>query len=238
MGGKHMPTLQELFENDFGAGSVKTASDASALEPSLEKLATELGLFGEVGAVKTAAEAYEGKETKEEEEKEEKAEEKKASIGSLFDNLFPSEEPVGTVKTAEEEKTAAYEEALGSRSYEHFHSRLNARIEKMASTLGTTGSVHEGTEAPQAFPTNHADRAAGGQAINTDPEITDEVKRLTTNVQLAIMSKRLRASTKLKSKSWKKCMLTAMKSLLLHLLTKSTTWIKLLAKRKKTKKTR
>jgi len=182
-----MTTLQQLVEEDLGM-TEKTAAQVNAAgeDASLEKLASAIGLdldFEE----KTAADGEEAsfppkKEEEEEEEgeeKEEEGEEEKTSsadlgLEGLFGDFFP-EDSLGEVKVASEEKLAAdYQEYLGACSFDKFAERWDKRIEKIATDM-STGTLHEEAEVPQQLENNRA--PAAEQAIDTTPQVTDEVKK-------------------------------------------------------------
>lgn len=177
-----MPTLQELL-GDFGVGeSEKTASEAGNDE--IEALAAHYGFdFGKQAEEdkKDKKEDHEDSESDDEEAKEEK----KASVGldDYFHSLFPEDAPLS--KTAEEMEKAAYEENLGARAYDHFATRFDRRIDKIASELtgaatisAPTGADHEGNvhQDPTIAQANKTNRPANAsEKIDTTPTITDEI---------------------------------------------------------------
>lgn len=178
-----MPSLMELLESDLGAGETKTASQnyspSAGDDVSIEKIATQLGLFGSTEKV------AESKEEKKEEKREEKEEheEKKASltgVEGLFNALFPGDALGGTAKTASDEqitKEAADEQAVGARTYDHFAARFDQRIEKLAyAALSGDASAQHDPEAPNHLPNNKPERDAGGHAVDTTPHYTNEIK--------------------------------------------------------------
>lgn len=162
-----MPTLKELLEMD-DAVSTKTAAapSAGADDAGIADLATAMGLFGET---KVAAE----EEKKEEGDEKKDDEEKTASMGGLFNALFPDESPVSSEKTAEE-KVAEAEEARGMRAFEHFSDRFDGRIEKLAAGV-LTGSAYKDSQPTNHLPNNKP--ADAGSGINTkSTSVQDEVK--------------------------------------------------------------
>lgn len=60
-----------------------------------------------------------------------------ASDLGIFNELFPEDAHIGQgqTKVAEEEKIAAYQEALGARAYDYFTHRFNERMEKIAAEV-------------------------------------------------------------------------------------------------------
>lgn len=183
-----MPTLQELLMDDvLGSTQTKTASVAAPAsdDASLEKIAMELGLWGDSApaAAAPASEKVAGATTSEvlaaaaAAQNAGEPSEKVAGFGGLYSSMFPDDTLGGEVKTAEEEKVAA-EEALGARTWDHFAARFDARIEKLA-YAALAGSAHKrDVEAPNHLPNNKPQRDAGGGAINTTPSVEDSVKDL------------------------------------------------------------
>ena len=181
-----MPTLKDLLEGDLGAsGSTKTASAQPQQEPDgIDKLAMQLGLFGDVTETeeKVASDDEEKEEEKKEDEKKDEGKgenpfaKKEASaagaMGDLYSTIF-GEDDLGETKTAEEVKTAAYQEALGGRAYDHFAVRFDKRIEKIASDMAS-GASQDARVFPQTLPTNKGQRDGGGQKIDTTPQVQDQ----------------------------------------------------------------
>lgn len=141
-----MPTIQEIVEQDLNIE--KGASDSSHLDtdPTMTKIARELGL---------------------DEESEEINNEKTAgatNMDSLYNELFPND---GMNKTAGHQKIAA-EEMLGARAYDYFADRMDQRIVKLAEA-----SISEDSEPGQQLENNRPANAR--ELIDTDPVYTDEV---------------------------------------------------------------
>jgi hypothetical protein len=160
-----MATLQELLEGNFNDGAVKTAGVVDTQDDSMDgidKLAMQLGLFGETEEedVKVAAEDKE-----EHDEEKEEHEEKKAGMNGLYSAFFPDDD-LDTVKTAEEEKLAAIEETMGADAYDTFASRFDLRIEKLASDL-LAGQIPN----DKAHKDEH-----GGKLDTKSTHVQDEVK--------------------------------------------------------------
>jgi hypothetical protein len=93
----------------------------------------------------------------------------------IFNELFPEDAGLGRhqeeqTKTAEEEKLAAYQGALGSRAYDYFAHRFDSRIEKIASDLVESGAMAAAADMqplarpPQAISTN---QGYGNSPLNT-----------------------------------------------------------------------
>ena len=177
-----MPTLQEMLLNDFGVEqNVKTAS-ASAGSEEIDALAARYGF----DFAKTASEDKDEDDKGGDKDKEEDEDEKKASVGlsAYFNTLFPEDGDLN--KTAEELEKVAHEENLGARAYDHFASRWDRRIEKIASevlsgsaTIAAStaadhdGSVHQDPTIAQAGKTNRPANAS--DKIDTSPVYTDEI---------------------------------------------------------------
>ncbi len=159
-----MATLQELLEGNFNDGSVKTAGVANVQDDALDgidKLAMQLGLFGDEAEVEKVAYEHE----KEESEDKEEHEEKKAGMDGLYSSFFPDDDLDG-VKVAEEDKLAGYEEAMGAAAYDTFAERFDLRIEKLASDL-LAGQI----------PNDKAHKDEHGGKIDTkSTHVEDEVK--------------------------------------------------------------
>jgi hypothetical protein len=140
-------------------GETKVASQTETYDPALETLATEIGLTDDVGTEKTAG-----------------------SLEGLYGEFFGGDDTFGTEKSAEEDKVASYQEALGARAHDYFGYYFDQAMDKIASeVLGPVakmgkGNVHSDTRPEQSQPSNYAGQ--GGQAIDTTPEYTDEVKKL------------------------------------------------------------
>ena len=166
-----MPTLKELLEsNDLGAGEVKTASvNSSADLDGMDKLAMQLGLFGET--TKVAAEDEEKEEAAEEKEEEEK----KASAfdGSLHSMLFPGSDLAGAQEKTATEKQASAEQAMGAAAYDQFASAFDSFIEKLAYEA-LAGNPHADVQAVNHLPNNKP--AGAKESIDSTPVVTDEVK--------------------------------------------------------------
>jgi hypothetical protein len=166
-------TLKELLESDdLGAGRVKTAGVKTDSDvDGMDKLAMQLGLFG---AIKVAAEEENEDKEEEKEDSEEKGEEKAASVqaGGLHSLLFPDSVLSSTEKTAAE-KQAEAEFRRGAKAYDQFAKSLDVFVEKMASEV-ISGSPHGDSQPNNRLPNNKPANAAA--AIDTDPEVTDNVK--------------------------------------------------------------
>lgn len=155
-----MATLKELLEGgDLGAGQYKTASaDVGSNDmDGMDKLAMQLGLFGET--TKTASKDEHDEEHDEDED--DHHEEKKASYGGLHDLLFPDSEIGGYEKTAFE-KEASVERAMGASAYDQFSVSFDQFVEKLA------GEALSGAHIPN-------DEHHGHGAIDTDPMHHDEL---------------------------------------------------------------
>ena len=171
-------TLQEMLERDLGLGTEKTASAAQPAD-GMDKLAMELGLFGDMTKEAEEHEKDEGEGKpmgKEEEEEEEKGEKKEASdLGSLYSALF-GEDDVSVVKTAEETKIASAEEAVGALSYDYFAQQTDNRITKLASDLATgkivvaSATVDGDTTADPNDKVKQPNNRVGTGPINTTPQ--------------------------------------------------------------------
>jgi hypothetical protein len=80
----------------------------------------------------------------------------------IYNELFPEDAQISeSTKTAEEEKVAAYQEALGSRAYDFFSLRLDQRLEKIAGEImsaadmeAAQGILQPTNRPPVAVPTN------------------------------------------------------------------------------------
>lgn len=176
-------TLMDLLEGDLGATKVASAAPqlSAADDVSIEKIAAELGLFTDSD---TKVASSDKKDDKKDEDKKEdgnpfakKDGEKCASvegIGGLFESLFPTDTLGGATKVASMSKEAAAEEALGSRTFDHYAARWDQRIEKLAmgSLLGWAKGKLQGNRVPN----DEAARSAGGGPIDTTPHITNEIK--------------------------------------------------------------
>jgi len=170
-----MPTLKELFEGSNFSGSEKTASaqTSSSDVDGMDKLAMQLGLFGET--TKVASEKKEDDEKEEHDEKEEMFGEKKASSdfsGSLHSMLFPGSVLVPTEKTASE-KEASEERAMGAAAYDKFSDTFGSFVEKLAYTA-LSGNPHGDAQPVNHMPNNKP--ASAKQPINTTPQVMDNVK--------------------------------------------------------------
>lgn len=176
-------TLQQVLEQDW-FGAEKTASAKPA--DDMDKIAMELGLFGDMSKV-AEDEGEEAQEEKEEEKEDEGEEEKTAGFTpSFYESLFPEDSFLnGTQKTAAQVKQAQ-EEKIGARAFDHFSARFGRRIEKLAADIASgdatisaplagmeSGEAADDSRPAQAQPGNRPDDA--NQAIDTDPEYTDEV---------------------------------------------------------------
>lgn len=188
-----MPTLKEILEDDLGvsSGSEKVASAEKPGTDEIEKLAMEIGLFGNAEPANAAPAAPAKEETQKvasESPGEVNKQTKEAHMGldSLYDNLFPEDSGmVGSEKTAELEKRA-YEEKLGSRAFDHFAKRWDSRVEKLAAEMAGSATVAAEVASPSGG-NPHGDSQPGqrqlnnrpadaSKAIDTSPEVTDVVK--------------------------------------------------------------
>lgn len=180
-----MPTLQEVLENDLGLGSEepmkKVASQYKTVDDEIEKLAMELGMIDDDDTEKVAQQPL-GKTT---------GHKKEASMSieleQMYSDLFPQDTDVisGTQeKVASKTQTqgldkeaAAREERIGSMAYPYFEQYVDGHITKIAEELagGATVKAEDGDGKPeQTMDDNEPEDA--DEAIDTDPEVTDEVK--------------------------------------------------------------
>ncbi len=79
---------------------------------------------------------------------------------NIYNELFPEDAPQSE-KVAEEEKVAAYQEALGARAYDFFAQRFDARMSKIAGEVMSQVSLdaapaimQPAAAAPQRIPSN------------------------------------------------------------------------------------
>ena len=165
-----MPSLQEILEGDLNLGGTeKIASqgvDAFEGDSDMEKIASELGLFGdseEVVETEKVAAVH--------------------GIDGLYNELFP-EDDLSEEKTAQECKVAAAEEQLGAMAYEVFAGRFDQRIEKIAADILSGDATVSAPKASISGDNPHGDSRPGQtqpgnrpsnaeQAIDTDPEVTN-----------------------------------------------------------------
>lgn len=173
-----MPTLKELLEGDLGASQEKTAAVQSTItDESIEKIAMELGLFGDTEKVASEDEGSE-EDKKEDEKEEETKKEASMSLDNLYGTMFPEDADLGTTKTASDDedlvKEAAeqYEEALGERAHDYFAARWEARMGKLAAEM-LGGASEVDVDVPQALPTNKP--ANANSSIDTTPVVDDEI---------------------------------------------------------------
>jgi hypothetical protein len=177
-------SLMELLETDLGAGSVKTAGVAVPTfnlgdDVSIEKIAHQLGLFGD--SEKVAEFPPKKDDDKEDDDKKDDkknpfAKEAAAGYGGLFETLFPTDSLGGATKVASElTKEAAAEEALGARTFDHYAERFDQRMGKLAFSWLKGWKKCDG-EATNQVDNNKGQRDAGGGPINTAPHITNEIK--------------------------------------------------------------
>ena len=194
------PTLQELVEADFGAGSEKTAAAAGAApaavagaDDGLAKLAQELSmgdlLGGDAGAAGAAAgeagAAAAGGEAGAAAGGSEKVASIDSGLGGLFDDVFPDDAlGGGSQKVASAEDLA--QEALGAASYDAFADRFGMRVEKMAAEVMSgsatvssptasigDGNPHGDSRPAQTQPQNRP--ADAGNAIDTSPQVDNQL---------------------------------------------------------------
>ena len=164
-----MATLKELLEGgDLGAGQSKTASAnvSSNDMDGMDKLAMQLGLFGDTTKV---AEAEEHED--EDEEKEDHAEKKASAFGSGLHGLLFPDSVIGDVEKTASEKEASTERAMGAAAYDQFSTAFDRFVEKLAGEA-LAGSPHGDSQAVNHLPNN---KAGGHGAIDTAPEVDDEV---------------------------------------------------------------
>jgi hypothetical protein len=167
-----MSTLQELIEQDFGftaaPGTTKVASEQQPKDDQeTTQLMAELGLLDE----KTASDAQENVQPAESNEKVAS----QTSVDGLFNEMFPEDANLGVQKTAaeaEQEKLAAHQEAVGARAFDHYASRWDARIEKMAADQLTGSATISSSTADVELPSNEDESSA---AIDTTPKVDDQV---------------------------------------------------------------
>jgi hypothetical protein len=173
-------TLQEMLESDLGMDKT-----ASAVQPAdgMDKLAMELGLFGEITKTAEPVEHKEGEgdgkpmDGEKKEEKEEKGEKKEASLGldDIYGQLFPEDAGVAVVKTAAEVKEASVEEAVGAEAYNFYRQQMDNRTEKLAMDILQGKFAAEATADGDATadPTDKVkvpNNRAGTGPINTTPQ--------------------------------------------------------------------
>jgi hypothetical protein len=168
-----MPTLQDILENDLGLGSdqqttEKTASekDNAAETDDIEKLAMEIGLVEEPDETSSQEETTLKKEAG-------------MSLENLYGDLFPGDADIvggqqGQEKVAEEEKTAAVEEAMGEVAYDYFQQCVDGHITKMAQAVAET--LEKAGESPAPAQALANNEHSEDQAIDTDPKVEDSVK--------------------------------------------------------------
>jgi hypothetical protein len=171
-----MSTLQELIEQDFGftaaPGTTKVASEQQPKDDQeTTQLMAELGLLDEKTASDNQAKVQENAQPAESNEKVAS----QTSVDGLFNEMFPEDANLGVQKTAaeaEQEKLAAHQEAVGARAFDHYASRWDARIEKMAADQLTGSATISSSTADVELPSNEDESSA---AIDTTPKVDDQV---------------------------------------------------------------
>lgn len=144
-------SLKDLVSMDFG--SEKTASVNLQDDADMNKIAQELGLFG-------------NNQTTTEPESQEKVASAFDGMGALYGELFP-EDTFGQEKNAAaHEETFSAEAQLGAMAFDSFSDRFSSRLEKMAEEMLMADSQPE-----QLLPNNKPANAAAG--IDTTPAVTN-----------------------------------------------------------------
>jgi len=127
-----MPTLQEILNNSYGEEKTAAAQPAQQEVTNVPSDEETVKLATELGI-----------------------------YGALFPEDTNLNQPAQQTKTAEEEKVAAYQEALGARSYDYFALRFDQRMSKVANEVmdaagmvAAQGIMQPSNRPPVAVPTN------------------------------------------------------------------------------------
>lgn len=183
-----MPTLEEMLENELGLpgeSQEKVASQKKTPETDeIEKIATDLGLFGDSNDNNLSANQQEDGHSKE-------ARMKGGDLTSLFNQCFPDDNLFdGQEKQASLNKEAEETERLmGEYAHDCFVSHLDSYIDKMAADLSGGASVDgtPGDPHPQGMENNYEGKNDGkGEAMNTDPDNSEGEAAMGTSPEGAV----------------------------------------------------
>jgi hypothetical protein len=159
-----------MLQNSWNGGSEKTASQkntSSAADAEMEKLSTELGLFGDFNPTQTGTQTENNQQVQEGEGMNKVANLIDAAEVNLYDQMFPDDSFLNEEKLAGEENDM--EEMLGRATQDAFQYRFGSRMLKLAYEVkNAADSLTEDSTPEQSLPN---DRPNTNESIDTNPTI-------------------------------------------------------------------